>query len=156
MIIQEIQNTDGSTTILSADHALHLKDRFAGHLRMADGTEKPLDREAVAKALATMPERDMVRLSGIQSRRDLGPEHGFDIERDDDGVPLVFLNAYHCDLDNHEWSDKWDCGVDTECECCGKDLSPVESTWLGPKDAILQSVWYALPSEPLKPVLAPR
>lgn len=151
----EIERQDAKV-ILTSDLEKSLKGRFTGVLHRADGTEKVMDREAVAYFLLELSEEEAVALIGLDSRNDLGSQNGFDMERDDDGVPLVFLNEYKCKEDGFTWTDKWDCGVDTECECCGRDFSPVKSTWLGPDDTILQSVWYALPGEPLKPEVAPR
>lgn len=39
----------------------------------------------------------------------------------------MFLNHYHCDDCDVDWSDEWSCMCDDECPSCGKDHSPHDS-----------------------------
>lgn len=65
----------------------------------------------------------------LRTRADLSDLPDFNvISCDDSGLPLAYLNTYHCSDCNQSWEDRWSCGVDDECPCCGADYSPETST----------------------------
>lgn len=92
----------------------------------------------------------------VRSRADLLEIAAFrDLGVDSSGNPIVWRNHYaHDDCESPEapgeaptWQDEWSCQVDDECYCCGNSISPDESTWIGPEDPDLRSMWEDLPDQ---------
>jgi hypothetical protein len=50
-----------------------------------------------------------------------------ELSTDSDGLPLRFVNSYHCEPCGESWDDEWSCACDDECPACGKAYSPEES-----------------------------
>ncbi len=50
------------------------------------------------------------------------------------GIERRFINCYHCEACDVEWTDEWSCACDDECPECGRDFSPYDSDEVLPPD----------------------
>lgn len=66
------------------------------------------------------------RVAGVPSAED-----GETVQRAlaelDSGTSPRFLNHYHCDACDVEWSDEWSCASNDRCPTCDKEIEPHQS-----------------------------
>ncbi|UTS82846.1 hypothetical protein [Phaeobacter piscinae] len=93
----------------------------------------PLDRSTDLRA------RILGALGAPILRKDI--LHGFKLDRDSEGEPIVWENNYKCDC-GEEWSDEWSCQCNDRCPSCNAEIEPHTSNWIGPEGEEVSELWF--------------
>lgn len=93
----------------------------------------------------------------IQTRNELMSLPVFaEMNQDDAGNPIVWENHYeHVDCKEMElgeddnpsaptWTMEWSCQCNDACPCCGAEIEPHESKWIGPENQMAKDLWEKL------------
>lgn len=93
----------------------------------------PLDRSTDLRA------RILGALGAPILRKDI--LHGFNLDRDSEGEPIVWENNYKCDC-GEEWTDEWSCQCNDRCPGCNAEIEPHTSNWIGPEGEEVSELWF--------------